>query len=256
MPDSRSKLTILAALSYEPDFSGLASLPSLESRGGRQLQTWLDRSGLALSFLRRLQNGDATPKISRAWSCALERRLANNIERTRDMLKEFQRVNLAFRKSNVKVATLKSFTLVPDFCDDPSVRHQVDFDFLVDSSGVGVAAEALRFCGYSASRVNLSGETCFTTPLQHIPSAADDLYGLQRHRQVDLHTSIWEPCPWLPVEAPVDCLEYAQHRVIHVVPGRQISLAGPPHLPPLVPLVDSCFLAPGDCQVRGNSSRR
>lgn len=224
MPDLRLKLAILAALGYAPDFSGLVSMPTPESRGGRHLLAWLDRSGLALGFLRSLQINDAIPKISQAWREVLGQRLQKNIVRTRDMVEEFERLNVAFHKFGVKAAALKGFTLVPDFCADPSLRHQVDFDFLVDSRDVSAAAEALRYCGYSADRVSESGETCFTTPLQHIPSADDDLYIPQRQRQVDLHTSLWEPCPWLPVETPQDCLEYTQHRSVCRVQYLSLSL--------------------------------
>ncbi len=224
MPDLQLKLAILAALGHAPGFSGLVSLPPPESRGGRQLLAWLDRSGLALGVLRSLQINDAIPQISQAWRDALGQRLEKNIVRTRDMVEEFERLNVAFRKFGVKAAALKGFTLVPDFCAEPSLRHQVDFDFLVDSRDVSAAAEALRYCGYTADRLSESGETCFVTPLQHIPSADDDLYILQRQRQVDLHTSLWEPCPWLPVETPQDCLEYTQHRAISGVRYLSLSL--------------------------------
>jgi hypothetical protein len=210
MIDSSPKRAILAVLRYEPDFSGLVGLPALETQAGQALVQWLDRSGLALIFCKRLQECNATKQISEAWHQSLELRYAKNVARARDMLMEAQRLNSTFRSFGVTAASLKGFTLTPDFCDDLTLRHQVDFDFLVAPGSVSSAAEALRSCGYSTPRVNESGETCFRTPLQDIPSPNDDLYALQRHRQVDLHTSIWEPCPWLPVETPQDCLENAR----------------------------------------------
>jgi hypothetical protein len=140
------------------------------------------------------------------------------------MVEEARRINSAFLSYGVTAALLKGFTLTPDFCADPSLRHQVDFDFLVAPRDTGSAARALSACGYSAAYVNEAGESCFLTPLRHIPSDKDDLYCLQRQRQVDLHVSLWEPCPWLPVETPMDCLEYSEFHEIFGLQYRSLSL--------------------------------
>jgi Uncharacterised nucleotidyltransferase len=223
MADAHLKGAILAALSGPPDLSSLVMVPALGSQQGRALLRWLDRSGLALPFLRRLQDVEGTLRIPLEWRNALRHRLGQNIERTRDMQDEAQRINAAFRAFGVTAALLKGFSLVPDFCLDPSLRHQVDFDFLVDSTSVRAAAEVLQSCGYSTSQLNESGETCFTTAMQHIPSRHDDLYARQRHRQVDLHTSIWEDCSWLPYEPPQDCLRRSQRQCVNDVEFLSLS---------------------------------
>jgi hypothetical protein len=224
MADVRSKRAILATLRNDPDFSGLVILPALDSKPGHALLQWLDRSGLALTFLRRLQDFEATPRIPLEWRQVLSRRMTQNVERTRDLLDEAQRLNSAFRAFGLTAALIKGFSLTPDFCQEPFLRHQVDIDFLVDSVDIRVAAEVLESCGYSTSQLNESGESCFTTPLQHIPSRHDDLYVRQRHRQVDLHTSLWEDCPWLPVESPQDCLKNAQRQCVNGVEFLSLSL--------------------------------
>jgi hypothetical protein len=89
---------------------------------------------------------------------------------------------------------------------------------------VRTAAEVLKSCGYFTSQLNETGETCFTTPLQHIPTRHDDLYARRRHHQVDLHTSIWEDCSWLPVESPHDCLTRAQPQSVHGAEFLSLSL--------------------------------
>ena len=214
MTDLRTKRAILAALSHEPDFSALGTLPPLDTAAGRRCSQWLDRSGLALSFFRKLECHHATTQISEAWRHAFEQRRDSNLVRMQDMLVEAKRINSAFRSFGVTAAFLKGFTLTPDFCDHPSLRHQVDIDVLVAPKDTQAAAQALSACGYGASRVNESGETCFLTPLRHIPSRRDDLYALPRQRQVDLHVSLWEGCPWLPVETPNDCLERTETHTI------------------------------------------
>jgi putative nucleotidyltransferase-like protein len=217
MSDARLKRGVLAALRREPDTVKLKLLPRVQSKSGYQLLRWLDQSGLSLLFLNRLEACEPTHSLSE-WVGALRPRLAGNTERVRDMLAEFQRINTAFQIRGITAAALKGFTLLPDFCDDPTLRHQSDFDFLVAPGDLRNAADALRHCGYSTAQINESGETCFTTPLRHIPTAQDDIYSVPRHRQVDLHVSIWEECSWFPVEYPTDCLE-------HVRPGSYAGIS-------------------------------
>ena len=225
MSNAVCKRAVLAALSFQPDFSALATFPPLESKNGQQLLRWLDRSGLSLVLLRRLQTSEAAPSISAEWLYALAQRLARNVLRTRDMFAEFKRVNDAFRAHAVTAVALKGFTLAPDFCEDLTLRHQTDFDFLIHEDSVERAAVALQRCGYSTSQLNKTAETCFLTPLRHIPSADDDLYALQHHRQVDLHTSLFEQSPWIQIEVPQDCLQQAHVQSVYGIDVLALSLA-------------------------------
>jgi Uncharacterised nucleotidyltransferase len=224
MTNTSAKQTVLSALSHHPDFAGLAGLPSLNTHAGRDLSRWMDQSGLALPLSKQLRDNDVSFQIRQEWRDSLSQRQARNATRTKDLLEEAQRINEAFHSFHVTAATLKGFTLVPDFCDDPCLRHQVDFDFLVAPGSVPQAAEALRTCGYFTAHLNASGETCFLTHSQHIPTANDDLYTLQRQRQVDVHTAIWEPCSWFPLEVPQNGLEHAQPQRIHGVDQLSLSL--------------------------------
>jgi hypothetical protein len=208
MTEAQAKRAVLAALGHEADFSGIPMLPRIKSRKGEKLLRWMDRSGIALSLLGRLRTYKAG--IAEDWHEALNQRFAKNVTRTLEMLEEAKLLQRAFRSFDVKATLLKGFTLCPDFCDDLFLRHQVDFDFLVAPDRVHAAAEALRCCGYETAHLNETGESCFLTPLQHIPSPKDDLYAPQKQRQVDLHLSLWEPISWLQVEVPEDCLEYAR----------------------------------------------
>ena len=225
MSNAVCKRAVLAALSFQPDFSALTAFPPLKSKNGQQLLRWLDRSGLSLVLLRRLQISEAAASISAEWLDALAQRLARNVLRTRDMLAEFKRVNDAFRAHAVTAVALKGFTLAPDFCEDLTLRHQTDFDFLIHEDSVERAAVALQRCGYSTSQLNKTAETCFLTPLRHIPSADDDLYSLQHHRQVDLHTSHFEQSPWIRIEVPQDCLQQAHVESVYGIDVLALSLA-------------------------------
>lgn len=202
MPDRCAKQSLLRALKRNPDLAGISALPSLQSGQGFRLMRWLDESGLALSFLKSVASQDTGGRLPAEWRDALESRKASNDSRLQDMLHEFRRLNDGFRSQGIMAITLKGFSLIPDFCADPSVRHQTDFDFLIKPDDVDTAAELLRSHGYSTPRLSYTGESFFSTPLHHVPSRTDDLYAIQRHRQVDLHVSLTESSPWLLMDFP------------------------------------------------------
>jgi len=229
MHNGTAKRAILQALQRVPDFSQLASLPSAQSRPGRQLLQWLDQSGLALAFFQSVQSCGAPPHqiaIPLSPECheALRQRAHRNSARFHDMLHEFHRLNEVFRARNILAITLKGFSLSPDFCENPLFRHQTDLDFLVVPAAVQSAAEALYSLGYSTPRLSDSQESCFTTPPTHIPSHHDDLYTLQHHRQVDLHVSLAESSPWMNLDLPTDCPRHAIPLTVHSVHFFALSL--------------------------------
>jgi hypothetical protein len=224
MPEAHAKSALLSALSFSPDFSGLAKLPALGRDDGNALLQWLDRSGLSLYLLRQLQNFDRISQLPAPWSSALDERFRSNVERTHDMLDEFERLHQAFRARGVKAIGLKGLTLTPDFCEHLPLRHQADIDFLVAPPDVPKAAIVLSALGYAAKNLNAAGETCFTTAMDRIPSTADYLYALQHQRQVDLHTDVWEENPWLEMDVPRDCIRYATRRSVRDIEFWSLSL--------------------------------
>ena len=224
-PNWNAKHTVLAAMRRQPDLSRLASLPALPCKEGRELMRWLDQGGLALYLLARLDSEKSIDRLPNGWNEALHQRRERNRARLTDMLVEFEKLNRAFCASDIAIVTLKGFSLIPDFCEDPVTRHQTDFDFLANSKDVKQIAEMLSAFGYSTPRLSLSEESCFTTPLLHIPSHKDDLYALQHHRQVDLHVSLSESSPWIELELPTDSIKYATALNVCGVTFQGLSLA-------------------------------
>jgi hypothetical protein len=224
MPEGSAKQRVIRALKRKPDLAGTRSLPALGGRRGDKLLQWLDQSGLALVFLQCANTHAAGTDLPDEWREVLEKRKKRNAARLQDMLEEFQRLNDAFRSQGVTAITLKGFSLIPDFFEDPILRHQADFDFLVRPSDVDAAAEVLRSFGYSTPRLSYSEESCFTTPLHHVPSRADDLYAIQHHRQVDLHVSLTENSPWLQVEFPTVASEAATPMSVSGISFNGLSL--------------------------------
>jgi hypothetical protein len=224
MRNLRFKEIVLAALRRQPCLGLIRTLPDAESGKGQRALHWLDESGLALSFWRQLEKFGETRRIAIGWQDALRARAAQNLKRTEEMKKEFRRLLRTFGECGVIAVAMKGFTLVPDFCEHAHLRHQVDFDFLVEPEALTKAAVALGAGGYSARDVKGNGETCFTTPLRHIPSHSDNVYEVQRHRQVDLHVGIWEQSEWTSITPPSDCVKRAEVRILEGEKGLELSL--------------------------------
>lgn len=218
------KRAVLAALQNNPDFSQLAVLSRLTTREAQKLIRWLDESGIALLFLQQLQSHGVTRLIPSEFQFALEERQIRNTQRFEDMQNEFRQIQKAFEIHKVFAVTMKGFSLFPDFCQSLALRHTTDFDFLLSPDHIERASDALRTCGYATQKLSKTDESCFTTPLLHVPTDRDDLYAKQRHRQVDLHTSVSENHSWLSIEVPKDCLAHAKIQTVNGFSFFQLSL--------------------------------
>ena len=221
------KALAIAALRPTPDFSALHRLSDCSAAQLRKLLRWLDQSGLALYLLHRLQQHEVLDAVPPEFHQALERRLNANRERTLDMLAEFTRLVDSFNKRSVRFCALKGFTLTPDFCPAPHLRHQTDFDFLVAPESMPEAKEALTSCGYAQEESRNTGEVTFATPLHHIPSPHDDIYAPPRHREVDLLISLRHEDHGVSIDAPTDCLGRLQHKTLQHAPLPSPQLSFP-----------------------------
>jgi hypothetical protein len=207
MRDRDLRVSILSALQPAPDFSGFDLLRRSNRSRQQGLLRWLDQSGIALYLLDKLQQHDALDHVPADFRQALERRSHANRERSLAMLGEFERIVEYFNKHSVRFCVLKGFALIPDFCSEPHLRHQIDFDFLVAPESLDAAKCAMQFCGYTQQATHQSNEVTFATPLQHIPSANDDIYAIPRHREVDLLTAVRQVAHGVSIEAPSASLD-------------------------------------------------
>jgi hypothetical protein len=214
MRDAELKATVVSALRRDADFSGVRRLHDCRSQQHRRLLRWLDQSGLALYFLDRLQQNGAVDKLPPALREGLQQRLRSNRERTAAMFEEFRRLLSSLSDHGVPCCALKGLALIPDFCPDPHLRHQTDFDFLVPPEFFPDASRALRALGYSQQEVRETGEVTFATSLTHVPSAADDIYARPRHREVDLHPSLQLDFYGVPIHTPSDQLSRLRRKTI------------------------------------------
>jgi hypothetical protein len=196
---TEEKLAILRFLRFSETLD--LRLPQISGRRESELLLWLDQSGLALYFLVRLrQTGTALcfpEKILRM----LESRLDANRTRTRLLLEQLAQVVSLLEVRGIPYAVLKGFSLVPEFCPDPFLRHQSDIDLLLAREHVPAAAAALAECGYGRIPSSCAEEFVFSTPLRQTPSKWDNIYA-PREKRVEIHVSLWDPFPDIAVDAP------------------------------------------------------
>jgi hypothetical protein len=212
MRDTFLKRAVLSVLGSKSDLGLIEVLRNCNRTGTKRLLLWLDQSGLALHLFDRLQREQALDLVNMALRQALEQRARQNRVRMLAMLSEFSKLNESFANHSVRYSALKGFTLVPEYCSDPSLRHQTDFDFLIAPESAKDAARALVSCGYALQELGASREMTFGTPLLHSPSRHDNIYDVPRHRQVDLHTVLWHEAHCVSFGAPTDCLNRVQHK--------------------------------------------
>jgi hypothetical protein len=120
----------------------------------------------------------------------LHRSQAANAVRSDAMLKEFAAINGEFMANGVRFANLKGFTLSPDSCARPELRHQIDLDFLVDAHSRDHCRDVLEQRGY-----RLSAATPTTWEFKaggQSPSDVYDRYEAHRYRAVELHFRVGE----------------------------------------------------------------
>lgn len=124
-------------------------LARFSPRDWQRSMFWLDASGLALLLEhrirhhRQMQNAIPACVVDRLRSAA-----AQNRQRTQAMLGEFERLVSALHHEGVVFAVLKGFSLIPDYCSDPNLRLQVDFDFLVHAGQEHHASAVINSLGY------------------------------------------------------------------------------------------------------------
>src|SRR5215472_810972 len=92
---------------------------------------WLDASGLALYFRQRIATSCIEEYVPAEILNGLDRRLEDNKQRTVQLFSEFEAINRAFQMAGLHYVNLKGFTLIPDYCPDPSLRCQFDLDFMI-----------------------------------------------------------------------------------------------------------------------------
>lgn len=163
--------------------------------------TWMDYSGLTLYFLRAIQSH--TEWIPGFVLERLQDKHDANLERTAYMERQFVLINHAFEAAAVRYAAVKGLTLVPEFCPEASLRHQSDFDYLVDGPSLHSARHVIEDLGYVLHK-EAPHEIGLLLSGYDEPRLIDEQYNAKTPHSVELHLTIgefrhlaWEEPPFL-----------------------------------------------------------
>lgn len=183
---------IVDFLSFSNDAPDCANeFLTISQRRWKHLLQWLDDSGLALYFLQRLKDTSRTSAVPAGVTLQLEQNFIRNRRRVDDMARRFNSLNSRFDDAGVCYAVIKGVSLVPEFCPDARLRHQGDFDYLVDERSLLVAERIIVEAGYASKQSQSKKELAFVIPGGQ-PSRDADQYSAHAPHAVELHLDIWD----------------------------------------------------------------
>jgi len=190
------KRTVAEAVVNFLSFSGKTSahvgeLAGFRDREWKQGVSWLHDAGLALYLLQKLKQGNVPDIFPTATLSRLEENLAANRRRVVYMASQFEFLNQKLSAGGVRYAAVKGFSLVPQFCPDASLRHQSDFDYLVDHRSLPLAQTVLEEAGYFLSK-HKTNEFVFLMPSRAIPPPDDEQYEAHAPHAVELRVAFWD----------------------------------------------------------------
>jgi Uncharacterised nucleotidyltransferase len=168
---------------------------SFSDREWKQALAWLDLSGLAIYFLRRMTRTNSLSFLPDLVRAELERRGANNRLRSTEILQEFRTIIDAFEESHVKYAVLKGIALLPDYCAGLEFRTQYDHDVLIAPESFEAARNALECSGFRCrNEGNEESVVVYrkTDPEVRFSQNSEALYSSRLGRSVELHRTLWE----------------------------------------------------------------
>jgi putative nucleotidyltransferase-like protein len=169
----------------------LTAMEHFSPREWKRVLQWLDGSGLAFYFLRKLEETNATEAVPSWVLSYLTRNLADNQARVESMSRQFAFLNRRFSEAGVEYVVIKGFSLVPEFCPGAMLRHQGDLDYLVEGEFPAAARRVLGEAGYVAKEARSSTEEIYVTPGGE-PSLSARQYSPRAPHAVELHLDVWD----------------------------------------------------------------
>ncbi len=184
---------IVASLSFSGETCDqVQRFEKFSQREWNRTLCWLDDAGLALYFLQKLKETSATSVVPEPILSGLEKRFTANQQRVTHMARQFEFLNARFHENGVRYAAVKGLSLVPQFCPDPYLRHQSDFDYLVDDQSLPIAQRVLVDAGYVAKPSRSSKEFIFLMPAMAEARPGDEQYEARAPYAVELHLDMWD----------------------------------------------------------------
>jgi hypothetical protein len=169
----------------------ISQLGKFSERDWDRALPWLDDTGLALYFLQKVKDAGVANVVPAMVLSGLEKRFTANQKRVAHMARQFEFLNARFRDSGVRYAVVKGLSLVPQFCPDASLRHQGDFDYLIDDQSLPMAQRVLGEAGYGLTSSYPGPEFAFVMPSMGTPPANEEVYEAHAPYAVELHLDLW-----------------------------------------------------------------
>jgi len=183
---------IVGCLSFSGQAEGdIGALKRGSEHEWEHVLSWLYDAGLALYLLQKLQDINATDVLPKPTLTRLEDNLTANRRRVAHMARQFDFLNQKFNDAGVRYAAVKGFSLVPQFCPDASLRHQGDFDYLIDNQSLPVARRVLEDAGYALDK-HKTNELIFLMPSVGVPLPADEQFEAHAPHAVELRRAFWD----------------------------------------------------------------
>lgn len=190
----------------------------------KQALEWLDHSGIALLFWKRIKELGEVSAIPPGIGECLERNLADHRLRLAEMVAEFDSINQGFEGAGLKYAAMKGLALPSDYCPDILLRTTYDYDYLLPRESMQTAETVLKAAGYIRKDdpeehpiVYFHKDRPVRTPL-----CRDDLYSPAFPRAVELHYLFWDAGPvGIPLKLAFDPLDELELRHFPAYPDFQ-----------------------------------
>ena len=168
----------------------LVGLRDFRQRDWKHALRWLDDAGLAFYFLQKVKDTNATHEVPTWVMSRLEQSFAANRQRVGEMAHRFDSLNKRFNATGVRYVVLKGLSLIPGFCPDAHLRHQGDFDYLVDEQSLPMAQRVVVEAGYCPKPSVSRQESIFLSPGTGSASRSPEQYSAQSPHAVELHLDI------------------------------------------------------------------
>lgn len=177
-------------------FSGTACDPADQLRGFREREwkqalSWLHDAGLSLYLLQKLKDMNRSDVLPVSILLRLEKNLATNRRRVAYLARQFDFLNHKLNSAGVRYAVVKGFSLIPAFCPDSSLRHQSDFDYLVDDQSLPLAQSVLEDAGYSLHK-RKTNELVFLKSSAGMPLPGEGQFEAASPYAVELRRALWD----------------------------------------------------------------
>lgn len=182
--NQRFKDAVIAVF-REPTDTAVSQLGAFNERDWRRGFSWLDASGLTLYLIERITTSGERDAVPMTVFARLQQNLVDNQTRTDALFTETVTINHGFRQANIIYANLKGITLYPESVPEPTLRCQLDLDFLIDAAQGSAAQEVLEGMGYVLDAI--SGDTWEFKAGGTEVAALKDLYKPKPQRSVELH---------------------------------------------------------------------